>query len=72
MSKVWVCNASPIMLLSKAESLFLLIELPDKVIISNAVVQELSVKIDKRIQDFLTHKKVKVILVANPLPPSRG
>ncbi len=63
MSKVWVCNASPIILLSKAESLFLLTELTDRVIIPNAVVQELSVKIDKRIQDFLTHQKVKVVKV---------
>lgn len=61
MSKVWVCNASPIILLSKAESLFLLTELADKVIIPNGVKQELSKKIDNRIQDFLTHKKVKLI-----------
>ena len=61
MSKVWVCNASPIILLSKAESLFLLTELADKVIIPNGVKQELSKKIDNRIQDVLSHKKVKMV-----------
>ena len=60
MSKVWVCNASPIILLSKAESLFLLTELAD-VIIPNGVKQELTKKIDNRIQDFLSYKKVQVV-----------
>ncbi len=63
MSRVWVCNASPIILLSKAESLFLLTELADKVIIPKGVKQELSVKIDKKVKDFLNHRKVEVVNV---------
>jgi len=59
--KVWVCNASPIILLSKAESLFILTELTDRVIIPNGVKHELSKKIDDRIQEFFSNKKVKLV-----------
>lgn len=61
MGKVWVCNASPIILLSKAESLFILTELTDRVIIPNGVKHELSKKIDDRIQEFFSNKKVKLV-----------
>lgn len=58
-----ICNASPIILLSKAESLFLLTESADRVMVPNGVKRKLSVKTDNNIKDFLNHRKVEVVSV---------
>jgi len=67
-SRIWVCNASPVIILSKAEALFLLYELAERILIPEGVRDELIVKAGQDIKNFLKNKKVKVVKVKNIEP----
>lgn len=61
MDKTWVCNASPIILLSKVHALHLLTDLSGKIYVPERVGKEVLVKAGKEIKDFLKVQKVRVI-----------
>jgi len=58
--EIWICNASPIILLSKAGALHILTLFTKKVIIPKAVQKELKFKNDKNVAAFLKSRLVEV------------
>ena len=61
MDKTRVCNASPIILLSKVHALHLLTDLSWKIYVPEGVGKEVLVKAGKEIKDFLKEQKVRVV-----------
>ena len=65
MSRRWVVNASPIILLGKAERVDLLPQLADEVVVAKGVVREIETKADGRrtLARLFEHERVRVEVV---------